>query len=104
MALHAQGTKTYICHRGAFGESVNVGRAQLVRVGRIVGIMTGCAGNGFVNRVGGVRVCVTGMINEILEPASCVATNAIDPGRAGRSARGDGMPGILPFGGSIMMR
>ena len=77
MAFHAQRAEPRVGHRGAFGQRVSVGGAQLMRIGGIVRIVTRRAGDRFVNRVGRVGVGVAGMLDKFLEARRRVATDAV---------------------------
>jgi len=95
VALHAQRSETGIGDCGAFRQRDDWRRAQLLRVGRIMGIMTGGAGYGLVS---GVGVRLDTRPDEIRKTAGRVAANtSFTPGPRGR-ARCNRMPGTAPFG------
>ena len=70
-----------------------------MRVGSIVRIVTGLAGDGFVNRVGDVGVGVAQITDVADKAGSGVTADTGDAANgAGRRPGRDGVQGIVPFG------
>ena len=81
MAFHAERTEAGVGDRGAFRQRVLVGRAQLMRIGSIMRIVTRRAGDRFVNCVGRVGVGVAGVIDELGKTIRGMATDTVVTGR-----------------------
>ena len=104
MAFHTQRAEAHVGHRCAFGQRVNIGRAQLMRIFRIMRVVAGGTGDCFVNSVGHVRdIRRSGMIDVLNKTGCRMTANAVEPCRPGRCLGRNRMTGVVPLCGLKVM-